>query len=109
MDWSDEELKQNKRIGDKRRSYSEEYLVDCSMSEWGCSGGWSRFALEYIEMFGIPRGAQYPYVSGPKRSPADCNETVNVEYPISKVEFLTGNVSRAMEFVRNKGPIIACK
>lgn len=45
----------------KKWSYSEQNLVDCSSLDHGCSGGWPTNALYYIRDHGISSGKNYIY------------------------------------------------
>ena len=41
--------------------FSEQQLVDCDTSNWGCSGGWPHNALYYTMINGIAPSARYAY------------------------------------------------
>lgn len=45
----------------KKWSFSEQNLVDCSVRDYGCSGGWPTNALQYIRDEGISNGTTYTY------------------------------------------------
>ncbi|CAJ0565823.1 unnamed protein product, partial [Mesorhabditis spiculigera] len=98
----------NNRTGALRRSYSEQYLVDCSVTYWGCGGGYPSAALTYIKNYGTPRGAAYPYVSGTTGDTTECMTGLTLEKPVSAVSIFTGNVSQTVTFIKNQGPVTAC-
>jgi len=59
-------------------NYSEQQLVSCTgyLGNYGCAGGWSDRALNYIRTKGICTAAQYPYTSGTTRQTGTCNKTL---------------------------------
>jgi len=44
-------------------SFSEQQIVDCDTTCYGCGGGWPYLALEYTAANGIEQESQYPYTA----------------------------------------------
>jgi C1A family cysteine protease len=44
-------------------SFSEQQIVDCDTSCYGCDGGWPYLALEYTAANGIEQESEYPYTA----------------------------------------------
>ena len=48
-------------IQGKTNTYSEQQLVDCNSTTYGCNGGWPQLAMQYLEQAGIESDKSYPY------------------------------------------------
>lgn len=46
----------------KFRVFSEQNLVDCDSSNFGCNGGWPFGSLKYIRDIGVASGSIYEYI-----------------------------------------------
>lgn len=51
-----------KKFYNKFYSLSEQELVDCETTSYGCIGGFSDFALRYIRDKGVSLAQKYPYI-----------------------------------------------
>lgn len=60
---------------DETVDLSEQWLVDCNTSGWGCNGGWFAFSLLYD---GIPLESCYPYTA----QDGSCKTTCDMYYPL---------------------------
>jgi len=44
-------------------SFSEQQIVDCDTSDYGCGGGWPYLAITYAAQNGLEQESQYPYTA----------------------------------------------
>lgn len=82
---------------------SQQYLLDCSMTE-GCSGGWPKAALDYVKLNGIPSNETVPYT----QSETVCNTTVQMVPELISKAFelrLKGNETKLRDVVAFVGPV----
>jgi len=95
-----------KNSSGKLVSLSEEQLVDCDTSDYGCNGGNVNVATAYLIKHGSDSEADYPYTAGNGRS-GSCKERSNS--PVATVSSYTqlpyGNEAKLQEAVANVGPI----
>ncbi|KAJ3700060.1 hypothetical protein LUZ61_003765 [Rhynchospora tenuis] len=57
-------------------SLSEQELVDCDRTCWGCSGGYEDYAFKWVlDNGGITTEANYPYTSGTGKKNQKCDST----------------------------------
>ena len=84
-------------------SLSEQNLVDCSSSNYGCSGGWPSIAMQYIKKKGIDSESSYQY-AGIDES-CEYNRS-NVESFLNDVVLVeSGNMSSLYDAIGTVGPI----
>jgi len=80
-------------------SFSEQQIVDCDTTCYGCDGGWPYLAMEYTASAGIEQESQYPYTGVDGTCVYDQSEAtaVNTGYsfvtPQSTNDLLTAIVS----------------
>ncbi|CAO1415423.1 unnamed protein product, partial [Diamesa serratosioi] len=82
---------------------SQQYLLDCSMTE-GCSGGWPQAALDYVILNGIPSNETVPY----NETVLLCDTTVQMVPEIitnSVLIRLKGNERKLRNIVAFVGPV----
>lgn len=47
----------------KKDKFTEQQLVDCNKTTYGCQGGWPDLAFKYLQTAGIEAEASYPYTA----------------------------------------------
>jgi len=62
----------------KLLSFSEQQIVDCDTSCYGCDGGWPYLALQYTAANGIELESEYPYVAVDQTCMYDKSKTTAV-------------------------------
>lgn len=82
---------------------SEQHLVDCSifLGNFGCNGGWTDYALNYIIYFNATSRDAYPY----QDAQGICQYVVG-EYPLTTYVFAEG-CSGLMNEVQNRPVVVA--
>ncbi|CAJ0576261.1 unnamed protein product, partial [Mesorhabditis spiculigera] len=94
--------KKNGRTGANKRTYSEQYVLDCTSGST-CVGGWPSAAQTLVVHQGLPR-AQYLAYNGVKGT---CPATT-VEKPLIGLVDLTNNADRIITHLQTTGPVVAC-
>ncbi|KAK3578870.1 hypothetical protein CHS0354_010231 [Potamilus streckersoni] len=86
-------------------SFSEQQLVDCSMSfgNNGCEGGWMDHAFEYIKQYGIETELDYPYTAMDDTCNYDASNVVTKDAGCVDIE--SGNELALQLAVATIGPI----
>lgn len=86
-------------------SISEQYLVDCDFSNYGCRGGWPGLALNFIAASGTP-DASYSYkgVQGNCLSPEKYPPTLSCPSPVQE-DYPQGNDDRLRQIL-NVTPVV---
>ena len=84
-------------------SLSEQNLVDCSTTNFGCNGGWPDKAMDYVMKNGIDTETSYPYTA----TGGSCSfNKSNVGATINNVTLLPqGNMSSLYETLATIGPM----
>jgi len=81
--------------------FSEQQLVDCDTSNFGCNGGWAPGALDHIKTNGIAFAVDYPY----KNAKGTCNTTAPRNKVLSSFESCDPcNLTSQMEMLAS-GPL----
>ena len=57
---------------------SPQELVSCDPKDYGCSGGFLRYAIGYIEQYGVVADKDYPYTSGRTGRSGSCKSTAGM-------------------------------
>ncbi|XP_047068730.1 ervatamin-B-like isoform X1 [Lolium rigidum] len=84
-------------------SLSEQQLVDCTASNWGCSGGWMDTAFQYISSgCGIASEAAYPYTA--QQAPT-CNTCVPRVVKIDGYQDVPANNETALQVAVAAQPV----
>ena len=90
-------------------SLSEQQLVDCDMSDYGCRGGFPASAFKYIKSVGgIEKEEDYPYVSQSMYEPrrkCEFNKEKVVASNTGYVQLPKGDETKLREAVATIGPI----
>ncbi|KAL4464683.1 hypothetical protein ABPG74_011244 [Tetrahymena malaccensis] len=85
---------------------SEQQLVDCSTTNYGCGGGWMDNAFEYIETSPLTTNLNYPYVAVDQA----CNQTeiLGTLYSLSNyTDVQSGNTVQLKQFLQQQPLSIA--
>ncbi|EWS74453.1 papain family cysteine protease (macronuclear) [Tetrahymena thermophila SB210] len=85
---------------------SEQQLVDCSATNYGCGGGWMDNAFEYIEESPLTTNSNYPYVAVDQA----CNSTeiYGVLYSLSNyTDVESGNTVQLKQYLQQQPLSIA--
>lgn len=85
-------------------NFSEQQLVDCSLDNLGCDGGWVDRAYEFIMKTGIVTGDEYPYV-GTKNGEASCNKFPSGQKISGYKSITQGNEAELKEAICRFGPV----
>ncbi|CAJ0935849.1 unnamed protein product, partial [Mesorhabditis belari] len=93
----------NGRLNTERRSYSEQWLLDCSTRN-GCDGGWPSDAIAYVQSRGLARAEADVYVGRETKCPRN---TSGLDKPVSGQVDLTGNPIAIQQYILNNGPVTA--
>jgi len=90
------------------RELSEQQLVNCCPNAFGCSGGWTYWAYEYIiQAGGIDSEKSYPYTGTDGNcmfNKSDINAKVCEWAYVTK----TKNETAIKQFIATKGPVSIC-
>lgn len=87
-------------------SLSEEQLVECCYSNYGCSGGWVEYALSYLATAGSISEANYPYTSSNGQSGSCKSSGKPIAATVSSyVSLPYGNEDKLKEATALVGPI----
>jgi len=90
-------LKNNKLV-----SFSEQQIVDCDTTDFGCSGGWPYQALTYAAKNGLETEEDYPY----KAVNQKCTEAKNKEIAINTgYKFITPKSADALKTALVDSPV----
>lgn len=84
--------------------FSEQDLVDCDSTNFGCNGGWPFAALKYIRDNGIASGSTYVYIGESEMCRRDSFPPI---YQGDKVceAYLNNNEENLKKLVSLKGPV----
>lgn len=84
-------------------SLSEQNLVDCSLQNYGCNGGWPSIAMEYIKTNGVDSESTYSYVGYDESCKYNRS---NVESFLNQIILIPSNNMTALyDSLGNIGPI----
>lgn len=53
---------------------SEQHIVDCDKSNYGCDGGWQDYAVAFLAKNGTILASDYKYTSGTSGKAGTCKE-----------------------------------
>ncbi len=84
-------------------SLSEQNLVDCSTSNYGCGGGWPSVAMEYIQKNGIDSESSYQYEGVDETCEYNRSNVASFLNQIVLVD--SGNMSALHDAIGTVGPI----
>jgi len=84
-------------------SLSEQNLVDCSSSNYGCSGGWPSIAMQYIKKNGIDSESSYQYAGIDESCEYNRSNVASFLNDVVLVE--SGNMSSLYDAIGTVGPI----
>ena len=84
--------------GNALTSLSEQLLVSCSNTSYGCDGGFPTLAVDWLRDNGADKEASYPYVSGNGSSmPCAADGRVVATANVTGYQAVPGNSSLAVE------------
>jgi len=87
---------------------SEEQIVDCDTTCYGCGGGWPYLAYEYVKgAGGQDSEASYPYSAGNGNSGSCQFDPSNVQAKISGYKKVVGEPA-LQQTLQSTGPISVC-
>jgi len=87
---------------------SEQYLLQCDTTSYGCNGGYPYSALQLAQSTGIPRETDYPYQPYSRYTGICTNSTgrIKLNSPISNINYYTNlTVEELQQDLVNYGPI----
>jgi C1A family cysteine protease len=92
-------------------SESMQQIVSCDTTAYGCQGGWTYAAYEYVmSVNGIEKYSDYPYTSGSGNSGTCQFNAADIQEDIASWSYVTQNDDEtAMQnFVYTEGPLSVC-
>ena len=93
---------QHAKVTNNLVSLSEQNLVDCSSSNYGCEGGWPSLAMKYIKKNGVDTESSYNYVGIDE----SCNYNVSdVGSYVNSTVLIPRNMSNLYHALGTVGPI----
>jgi hypothetical protein len=87
---------------------SEQYLLQCDTTSYGCNGGYPYSALQLAQSTGIPRETDYPYQPYSRYTAICTNSTgrIRINSPITNINYyLNVTVEQLQQDLVNYGPI----
>jgi cysteine peptidase B len=100
-----------KLAGNTLAQLSMEQVVDCDTTSYGCQGGWTYSAYEYVEQAGgIDSYNSYPYTAGGGDSGSCEFSQSNVVATISGWQYVSQNddESEMQSYLASTGPLSVC-
>lgn len=96
------------RTQDKTYTLSPEQIVDCDSSSYGCNGGWTEHAYDYVKKAGgLETERDYPYTAGNGKS-GKCSASSSKEVvTVSGYHTIRGESSMA-SYMQSTGPLSVC-
>ena len=93
---------QHAKVKNNLVSLSEQNLVDCSSSNYGCEGGWPSLAMSYIKQNGVDTEDSYSYVGIDEK----CNYNISlVGSFVNNTVLIPRNMSDLYHALGTVGPI----
>ena len=86
----------------KLLSFSEQQLVDCSILNHGCNGGFPALAVQYAANKGLELEDDYPYTAKGGKCQYDKNKAINVA---SGYKFVTKKSAEQLKAALVNGPV----
>jgi len=89
---------------------SMQEIVDCDTTSYGCSGGWTYSAYEYVEQAGgIDSYSSYPYTSGGGKA-GNCTQKGSPVATISGWQYVTqtDDEGEMVNYLASNGPLSVC-
>ena len=85
---------------------SAQQITSCSTEAFGCSGGWTDVAFEYIKSAGgLVSEATYPYTSGITGATGSCSSAVTSARKLVSLSSYS-RLSGESSIVMNTGPVV---
>merc|ERR1711998_526676 len=85
---------------------SPEQITQCDSSSYGCSGGWTENAYDYVVGTGMATEEDYPYTSS-SGTTGSCKSSFDTVVSITGYETVSGESSMA-SYVGSTGPLSVC-
>lgn len=82
-------------------SFSEKQLVDCSVDNYGCNGGYMEAAFDYVKRIGICLEDDYPYKPEKDWCFANCTSP----FKIDGYELVPTNNEHALKIIASQQPV----
>ena len=91
-------------------SLSEQELVSCDKTNYGCNGGWPIDAMSWLmKQGGLPSESNYPYTSGKTKTSGSCESGHKAVATLHKYHQVTKYSESALETeVATVGPVSVC-
>lgn len=95
---------QHAKVTGKLVSLSEQNLVDCVTTNYGCGGGWMSYAMEYVvQNHGIDTESSYPYKAVDEQCVFNRSDVGATFYQV--VNITRNDTQGLLDAVANIGPI----